>query len=140
MDEEFQKDLQHAYETRAQLSLFKPPKEIKPHLDSIREELLNAKLPNTSVPQLIVKTQEKTSRYELTQSTTIGMDKSNSLQLDSDYISAQHCILKKDGDSWFIQDLASSNGIYVNGSKTDMKYLKEGDFIQICDVKLIFLH
>ena len=138
MDEKFQKDLQHAYETRAQLNRFKPPKEIKSHLDSIRAELLNTTVPNTSPPQLIVRTQKKSYRYELTQSITIGADKSNSLQLDSDYISAQHCILKKDEDSWFVQDLASNNGIYVNEIKTDMKYLKDGDIIQIADVKLIF--
>lgn len=37
-----------------------------------------------------------------------------SLLLDSDYVSAQHALLRYDGEGWILRDLASMNGTWLN--------------------------
>ena len=138
MDNKFQEELHIAYKTRVKLNLVEPPPKVKSHVDRIRAELMNTKVPNISGAHLVVKTKQETYGYPLTQSIKIGVDKNNDLRFKSEYLSGQHCSLKKDDDLWLIQDLDSTNGVYLNGNKIDMKYLKEGDLVQICDVTLIF--
>ena len=54
-------------------------------------------------------------------------------------ISRQHAQILRDGNSFFIEDLGSRNGTYVNGQAIDGKEpLREGDCVRICDLDFAF--
>ncbi len=53
--------------------------------------------------------------------------------------SRQHCRLKMEGSSWFVEDLGSSNGTRVNGRKVTTFELQDGDEIMVGKACLRFL-
>ncbi len=56
----------------------------------------------------------------------------NELVLADNQISREHSIIFKRGANYFIKDLGSANGTFINGEKiTSEHQLKEGDIIQI---------
>ena len=65
---------------------------------------------------------------------TIGRDYSNSVVLDDRMVSRFHAIIQKIKNDYFVKDLNSSNGTYVNNKQVPKdKYvkLKENDMIRI---------
>ena len=46
--------------------------------------------------------------------TTLGANRSNDLILRDPYVSRQHARLRWDGLNWWVEDLGSRNGTYVN--------------------------
>ena len=71
--------------------------------------------------------------YELTQpSFTIGRDANNAIVIQGAGISRNHAELTRQGSSYIIQDLGSSNGTSVNGQRiTGPQVLKSGDQIKL---------
>ncbi len=70
---------------------------------------------------------------------TIGRADDNVLQLDVPGVSRYHCKVEKVGNSYFISDLKSTNGIYVNEVKVQgAVVLCEGDIVRLHDIKLQF--
>ena len=68
---------------------------------------------------------------------TLGRDVNNSIVLDDEFVSAQHAALTFRGKAWYVEDLGSTNGTYVNGeSIADIWPLTYGDEIQIGQVRL----
>jgi len=68
---------------------------------------------------------------------TLGRDVNNSIVLDDEFVSAQHAALTFRGKAWYVEDLGSTNGTYVNGEPaTDVWPLTYGDEIQIGQVRL----
>jgi pSer/pThr/pTyr-binding forkhead associated (FHA) protein len=79
--------------------------------------------------------------YELVAgNVTIGRKKGNDIALDWDpAVSGQHAELEQIRDSWFITDLMSTNGTWVNGEKIGgKKALHVNDEIRVGDTALIF--
>ncbi|MGR9107620.1 MAG: FHA domain-containing protein [Gammaproteobacteria bacterium] len=72
------------------------------------------------------------SVYELKSPlTTVGRAKDNDVVIDNPGVSAHHAeILFKD-ETYVIEDMASRNGIFVNGKRVDHQLLKYGDTITI---------
>lgn len=70
---------------------------------------------------------------------TIGKLPGNDFYLEDNSISRKHCKLVKNGDTYKIIDLNSTNGTYVNGKKTDEKVLEVGDNITVGRSILKFL-
>ena len=70
---------------------------------------------------------------------TFGKMPDNDLVLDRVNISRRHCQIFSEGGAWFVRDLASRNGTFVDGQKlsADMP-LKDGSRIQLGDVSLTF--
>ncbi|MDH7602109.1 MAG: FHA domain-containing protein [Armatimonadota bacterium] len=63
--------------------------------------------------------------------TDIGRDPANSLVLDKDQmISRRHAVLMRQGETYVIQDLGSTNGTYVNGVRVQSAVLNRGDVVQ----------
>ena len=60
-------------------------------------------------------------------STVIGRGRHADLLLSEATISRAHALLGRDGDRVFVQDLGSTNGTLVNGSKADRQFLGDGD-------------
>jgi len=63
--------------------------------------------------------------------TSLGRDVNNSIVLDDDFVSAAHAALTYRGRAWYVEDLGSTNGTFVNGSQVDsLSPLAFGDEIQ----------
>lgn len=61
---------------------------------------------------------EEAQYFEFDQETvTVGRDSRNDLQLPSNAVSASHAEIKKDANDYFIVDLGSKNGVYMDEIK-----------------------
>ena len=76
--------------------------------------------------------------YPLTDGLLIGRSAQTSLQLSSPDVSRQHARLRFGGGRWFIQDMNSRGGIFVNGKQVDATALTNGDNIRIGSVEFEF--
>lgn len=68
---------------------------------------------------------------------TLGRDVNNSIVLDDEFVSAAHAALTYRGRAWYVEDLGSTNGTYVNGESVDDIWpLTYGDEVQLGQVRL----
>lgn len=69
--------------------------------------------------------------------TTIGRDVNNTIVIDDPFASSEHAALTFRGRAWYIEDLGSTNGTYVNGSRVEgVAPLGFGDELQFGQVRL----
>ena len=61
----------------------------------------------------------------------IGRDSDNDIQIDNIAVSREHARIVRGPNYYFIEDLNSTNGTFVNGKKINKKYLIEHDEISI---------
>lgn len=73
-----------------------------------------------------------------TGSFNIGSNPENDLCLDLPYISSFHCRIFQKNGLFFIRDLDSLNGLWVNGSKTIEAELTQGAEIYVGKFKIVF--
>lgn len=67
----------------------------------------------------------------------IGRRSDNDIQYDNALISAMHAILERHDVQWYICDMDSTNGVYVNRRRIAKTYLKVGDMIDMYGLKMI---
>jgi pSer/pThr/pTyr-binding forkhead associated (FHA) protein len=80
------------------------------------------------------------SEYELTQSRVlIGRSPAATIRLDDLSISAEHAALELDSEGFGIRDLASTNGVRVNGAEALSCALKNGDRVEVGAVELRYI-
>lgn len=71
--------------------------------------------------------------------TTIGSNPDNDIYLSDKSVSRKHAAIKADeGKRYEVRDFGSVNGIYINGEKTERKFLKDGDIIRFGSIETIF--
>ncbi|MBI1754435.1 MAG: FHA domain-containing protein [Acidobacteria bacterium] len=68
----------------------------------------------------------------------MGRELDNTLRLPDPSISRHHCVIRKLGGGFEIQDLQSSNGVLVNGNRVQSSPLRDGDRITLGQVQLTF--
>jgi predicted component of type VI protein secretion system len=68
----------------------------------------------------------------------IGRGPLNDIVIDNLVLSAQHAMLLKVGDTYWLKDLNSTNGTYINGLLFTYGELKDGDTIRFASVVAIF--
>ena len=61
----------------------------------------------------------------------IGRDSGNDIQIDNVAVSREHARITRGPNYYFIEDLNSTNGTFVNGKKINKKFLQEVDEISI---------
>ncbi|HHT51545.1 MAG TPA: FHA domain-containing protein [Eubacteriaceae bacterium] len=73
--------------------------------------------------------------------TTIGRSSSNTLSIKDPYMSKRHATITNDRNQFFIEDLDSANGTFVNGEELlNPIRLENGDSIKIGQVNFLFVH
>ena len=74
--------------------------------------------------------------YPLDAVTTLGRDVNNGIVLDDPFASADHAVLTYRGRSWYVEDLSSTNGTFVNGVPVEgVGPLGFGDELQVGEVR-----
>jgi hypothetical protein len=68
----------------------------------------------------------------------IGRTPVNRIVIDHSTVSAQHALLLRVGDSYWLKDLNSTNGTQINGVSITDTELKDGDTIQFGSVLAVF--
>jgi len=63
--------------------------------------------------------------------TSVGRDPSNHIPILDPLVSRRHCVVRRNGDGFEIQDLDSSNCTFVNGLPVQRRALVHGDQIRI---------
>lgn len=72
------------------------------------------------------------SAFALDAITTIGRDVNSGIVVDDEFASARHATLAYRGRAWYVEDLGSTNGTFVNGSRvTGAAPIWFGDEIQV---------
>ena len=75
--------------------------------------------------------------FSLDAITSLGRDVNNSIVIEDPFASQEHAILTFRGRDWYVEDLASTNGTYVNGNRVDgVAPLGFGDELQVGQVRL----
>jgi len=70
----------------------------------------------------------------------IGRSRKSNIPLEDKQVSRNHALLFRDGQRYYLVDLNSKNGTYLNGHKiSDRIRLKTGDFISIGQTRLQFV-
>jgi len=78
--------------------------------------------------------------WELAQELVVmGRDSSNAIVIKDPTVSRQHCQIEKRGSSFFITDLDSQNGTFVNGKRIIEAKLKHGDEMLIGKYTIRFM-
>jgi hypothetical protein len=68
--------------------------------------------------------------------TTLGRDVNNAIVVDDPFASAEHAVLTFRGRAWYVEDLGSTNGTYVNGVPVErVAPLGFGDELQVGEVQ-----
>ena len=88
---------------------------------------------------LIVQSGTQPVTYELVGDIVmIGRAPLNDIVIDNPVVSAQHAMLLKVGDTYWLKDLNSTNGTHVNGRLFTYGELKDRDTIRFASVIAIF--
>ncbi len=70
---------------------------------------------------------------------TIGRSPEADLFLDDVTVSREHAVIERTADGFYLRDLGSLNGTYVNRSRVTRQRLADGDEVQVGKFKLTFL-
>jgi pSer/pThr/pTyr-binding forkhead associated (FHA) protein len=69
----------------------------------------------------------------------VGRTADNDLQIDSRFVSRHHCQLIVSAQACVIEDLNSTNGIYVKAKRVRRQHLNDGDVVVIGKHELIYV-
>jgi diguanylate cyclase (GGDEF)-like protein len=62
---------------------------------------------------------------------SLGRHSSSDLLLEDDGVSRRHARLVREGDAYYVEDLGSANGTFVQGRKIERHRLSDGDVFQL---------
>lgn len=70
---------------------------------------------------------------------TIGRDPTNTITVESPFVSKAHVIFQFTNGQYVIEDLQSANGTRVNGAPVETAVVEAGDVIEIGDQRFLFI-
>jgi hypothetical protein len=100
-----------------------------------------AREPVTALGRLIVVASEVEeppigASFPLDAVATLGRDVNNTIVVDDQFASTEHAVLSFRGRAWYLEDLGSTNGTYLNGSPIDgLAAVAFGDELQVGRVR-----
>jgi FHA domain-containing protein len=75
--------------------------------------------------------------FDLDAITTLGRDVNNAIVVEDPFASAEHAVLTYRGRGWYVEDLGSTNGTFVNGRAiASVAPLGFGDEVSIGQVRM----
>ncbi len=79
--------------------------------------------------------------YTIDNGLSLGRKSDNDIIIKDPFISKAHFKVVKDENMYFLQDLKSSNGTFLNGEKTvDVVKLSNGDRIKVGNIEFLFVN
>ncbi len=78
------------------------------------------------------------ARFSLSAVTVIGRLPECEVTLDDPSVSRKHARITLQGEQWRVEDLGSTNGMWVNGAQVGQSELRDGDRLDLGGVKLRF--
>jgi hypothetical protein len=70
---------------------------------------------------------------------TVGREGHNDIVIPDVRCSREHCVFRKLNGDWYVCDLGSSNGTFVNGNRVNRtQKLRPGDRIKVASQKLMY--
>lgn len=88
--------------------------------------------------KLIVQRDDQVSKeYVVGRMATIGRLADNTVTLENSAVSSHHACVFRDGEQLVVEDLQSTNGTFVNGTRISRQVLKDGDVLLIGGHKLL---
>jgi hypothetical protein len=86
-------------------------------------------------------THRRSERFPLRAVNAIGRDPGNDVVLRDDFSSARHAVISQDAEGWWVEDVGSTNGTFLNGDRVVHRtVLHFGDEIEAGRVRLRFEH
>ena len=81
------------------------------------------------------------ARYALdTDIVTLGRHPRSDIFLDDITVSRRHAEVRRDGARYWVRDVGSLNGTYLNGERIDDSEMTDGNELQVGKFKLVFVH
>ena len=108
---------------------------------SIQHTYAPVRDPHLTVGRILLATEGKTvAERELRPGRlVIGRTPDNDLQIDSKFISRHHCQIVTQADACLIEDLNSTNGIYVQSKRVRRYNLNDGDVVQVGQHEIMYI-
>jgi pSer/pThr/pTyr-binding forkhead associated (FHA) protein len=72
------------------------------------------------------------------EATSVGRNPESDVFLDDVTVSRRHAEFRRHDGGFYVHDVGSLNGTYVNGERVDVTKLASGDEVQIGKFKLVF--
>ena len=86
----------------------------------------------------VIRGRDQGRRFELSDGLTLGRESVNAIQLHDTEVSRRHAQIRiRDGQFW-LADLKSSNGSFLNDQRIDEHALRSGDRVQVGRTLMIF--
>jgi chromosome segregation ATPase len=93
-----------------------------------------------NIPSLVCLTSDSPRNYTLSKSTmTIGRSSQCDIQVFTHFVSREHAKLTIDDSRVVIEDLGSTNGVFVNSVRVDRQVLRHSDLVTVGETQFRFL-
>ncbi len=108
------------------------------HLQGSLDDTATQEQPPVGRLVLSLQGTQVTEAYLVPGRCVIGRTSDNDLQVDSKYVSRHHAQVVTTADGSWIEDLNSTNGIFVRGRRVRRHRLAEGDVVKIGQHELTY--
>jgi DNA-binding NtrC family response regulator len=103
---------------------------------SVQERLTAEPRPGTFTLRIRRKQGEESVTFDADE-VSIGKDEENALVLDDRFVSSFHARIARTGRGFWLRDLGSTNGTFVNGAKVREGQLEPGSTLRVGETELV---